>query len=383
MWANSSRKGAVTPCRMNVSTPFFYRLKLDISLGREPAYDDNSQRQPPISSLQKYVTMPTKQWIGIDVSQASLKIACPAPGGKWSIGTIANTTLAISRWVKSVDAAAVQVVLESTGTYSSKLAHVLHHQGIAFSVVTPRQASQFGGVLKNISKTDERDACCLSLFGQHMQPPLYDMPSAQAERLKQLRALLRQLKKQRHALKNQLHALQQHAQPAPEALDVIGQTIDYLGGQIESVAKQIGTVGDAAFGQLLKQVCTVKGIGLKTAMALLVATDGLKHFTDVKQVAKFVGLAPRLCYSGTLAPKAHINRAADPELRTLFYLATWSACKSNKACIELRKKLKNKGKAPKVILIAVAHKLLRQVWGVVKNNAPFDNDFETKNNRAA
>ena len=36
----------------------------------------------------------------------------------------------------------------------------------------------------------------------------------------------------------------------------------------------------------------------------------------------------------------------------------------------------NKGKPSKIILIALAHKLLRQAWGVIKNNTPFDNQFE-------
>lgn len=319
--------------------------------------------------------MTTKQWIGIDVSHAELKIARP-DGENWKIDTIANDSAAITRWIKSLDSGPVQVVLEATGTYSSKLVHALHRNYMAFSLVTPRQASQFNGVLNNITKNDERDACSLSLFGKHMQPPLYEMPSGEAESLKQLRTILRQLKKQRQALKNQLHALEQLAQPLQTAIDICKQTIDYLSQQIESIEKEICTLSSEAFQQLIQKITTVKGIGSKTALALLVATDGLKHFNDVKQLAKFVGLAPKLSRSGTLAPKAHINRAADPELRTLFYLATWSACKSNKACIELRKKLKNKGKPPKVILIALAHKLLRQVWGVVKNNTDFNNDFE-------
>lgn len=321
--------------------------------------------------------MTTKQWIGIDVSQAELKIASPE-AEKWHIHTIANTAAAIACWVKSLGGPAVQVVLEATGTYSNKVIHGLHRAGIAFSVVTPRQASQFSGVLKNITKNDERDACSLSLFGKHMQPPLYEMPSAQTECFKQWRTLLRQLKKQRHALKNQLHALQQYDQPLQAAVDMTKQTITHLTQQIDVIEKNICSSSDEDFLQLTQRVASVKGIGPKTALALLVATDGLKHFTDVKQLAKFVGLAPKLFSSGTLSPKAHINRAADPELRALFYMATWSACKSNKACIELRKKLKNKGKPPKVILIALAHKLLRQVWGVVKNDTVFDNDFEMK-----
>lgn len=326
--------------------------------------------------------MMTKQWIGIDVSRAELKIA-RSEGEQWKIETIENATAPISRWIRSLDSlGAVQLVLEATGTYSSKLVHALHRFDVPFSVITPRQASQFSGVLNNITKNDERDACCLSLYGRHMQPPLYQMPSPQQERLKQLYTLLGQLKKQRQAINNQLHALSQHANPVQTALDVMQQTASFLSQQIETIEQEICAHTGPELQILVEKTTSVKGIGPKTALALLVATDGLKHFTDVKQLVKFVGLAPKQHRSGTLATKAHINRAADPELRALLYMATWSACKSNKACIELRKRLKNKGKAPKVILIALAHKLLRQVWGVLKNDRPFDNDFE-KNLAAA
>ena len=322
--------------------------------------------------------MTTTQWIGVDVSLDSLAIARGAVP-HWDIKTIPNTPAAIYAWIKSLDVSGVGVVLEATGTYSAKLVYALHEHGVYFSVITPKQASQFAGVLKNITKNDERDACCLSLFGQHMQPPLYEMPAEAVENLRQMRTLLSQLKKQQHALRNQQHALLQHPNPLQGVLDAMDQTLLFLDNQIQSLEKQICSLSEEAFQTLLSKITSVKGIGPKTALALLVATDGLRHFSNVKQLAKFVGLAPAQWQSGkSLFLKAHINRAADPELRKLFYLASWSACKSNKACIELRKKLKNKGKPPKVILIAVAHKLLRQIWGVLKNDTPFDNDFEIK-----
>lgn len=322
--------------------------------------------------------MQTIQWIGIDVSYENLKIAWLGEHS-WEVLSIANTLEGILAWIATLDRARVHIVVEATGTYSAKIIYALHQAGLSLSVITPRQASQFAGVLKNITKNDERDACALCLFGQHMNPPLYEAPSEAAGRLRQLRTLLAQLKKQRQALSNERHALLQLPNPLPLALDCIGQTLYFLDTQIQSLEKEICALAADQFSQLSQKITTVNGIGPKTALALLVATDGLKHFTDVKQLAKFVGLSPTERQSGkSLHAKGHINRAADPELRSLFYMATWSACKSNKACIELRKKLKNKGKPPKVILIALAHKLLRQVWGVVKNNTPFDNDFEAK-----
>jgi hypothetical protein len=44
----------------------------------------------------------------------------------------------------------------------------------------------------------------------------------------------------------------------------------------------------------------------------------------------------------------------------------------NKYCRELYERLVSKGKAKKLALVAVAHKLLRQAYGVLKNKRPFD-----------
>jgi hypothetical protein len=57
-------------------------------------------------------------------------------------------------------------------------------------------------------------------------------------------------------------------------------------------------------------------------------------------------------------------------------MGTWSALRGNKACKQLYDRLRAKGKPVKVALIAVANKLIRQMFAVVKSGIPFDNDFE-------
>jgi transposase len=44
---------------------------------------------------------------------------------------------------------------------------------------------------------------------------------------------------------------------------------------------------------------------------------------------------------------------------------------------ELCERLVSKGKAKKLALVAVAHKLLRQAYGVLKSRRPFDENFCT------
>lgn len=320
----------------------------------------------------------SKQWIGIDISKDTLSVAFQAESG-WQEQEIGNTSSAIGNWARQQDASTAHVVLEFTGTYGHKLMWLLQQAGIAYSAITPRQGRQFSGVLKSITKNDARDARLLALFGQQLQPPPHELPSEAVERLQQLRTVLRQLKKQQRMLLNQQHALAQRLHMDGVAKQVLEQAAAQVGGHIERLEREISTLADDEFSDLLQRVTSVKGIGKAIATALLTATNGLKAFSSHKELAKFIGIAPTQFHSGTsVRGKGHINRSGDAHLRSLLYAGTWSALRGNKACRALYDRLRSKGKPAKVALIAVAHKLLRQIWAVVKHNTLFDNDFEFK-----
>jgi hypothetical protein len=50
----------------------------------------------------------------------------------------------------------------------------------------------------------------------------------------------------------------------------------------------------------------------------------------------------------------------------------------NKACKQMYDRLKAAGKPSKVALIAVAAKLIRQVFAVIKSGDPFDDNYVPK-----
>jgi hypothetical protein len=58
-------------------------------------------------------------------------------------------------------------------------------------------------------------------------------------------------------------------------------------------------------------------------------------------------------------------------------MAALSAIKFSKYCRGLYERLASKGKAKKLALVVVAHKLLRQTYDVLKNRKPFDENFCT------
>ena len=88
------------------------------------------------------------------------------------------------------------------------------------------------------------------------------------------------------------------------------------------------------------------------------------------------GLVPITYQWGKTGFSQSISRAGDAHLRSLLYMATWSAIRYNQPCKELYQRLKAAGKASKLALIAVANKLLRQAFAVVKFNEDFDPNYQ-------
>uniref|UniRef100_UPI00259CF004 transposase n=1 Tax=Bacteroides acidifaciens TaxID=85831 RepID=UPI00259CF004 len=110
------------------------------------------------------------------------------------------------------------------------------------------------------------------------------------------------------------------------------------------------------------------------------ATGGFTYFENAKQLSRFIGICPTIEQSGTsINIRGHINRNGDETLRSMLYVAAWSASQHNKACKECYQRLRGNGKSGKVAMIAVANKLVRQAFAVVtSNNSYIDGFVSTK-----
>jgi transposase len=105
-------------------------------------------------------------------------------------------------------------------------------------------------------------------------------------------------------------------------------------------------------------------------------TNGFAQFHSAKALAKYIGVVPVIYQSGKSQMTKGICKTGDPHLRSLRYMAFWSAVRYNKPCQQLYQHLKAVGKAPKVALLAVVNKLLCQAFAMVKFNQDFDPDYQ-------
>ena len=215
-------------------------------------------------------------------------------------------------------------------------------------------------------KTDRVDARMLALMGERLEPaPTVPVPAArralqaQATRRLQLVAMRQQ----------EMTRLKQTADAGARA--DISSHIVLLKGRIARIEAHIATLvtEDEAFARIEQRLRTAPGIGPVVA-AILVAE--LPELGSLKRrpIAALVGLAPVARDSGKRNPPRSIA-GGRPVLRRMLYLAALQASRRHPRFIAFRAHLESQGKAPKVAIIAVAHKLLTIINAMIRNQTDF------------
>jgi transposase len=127
------------------------------------------------------------------------------------------------------------------------------------------------------------------------------------------------------------------------------------------------------------QLCSLKsipGLGKRAAALLIVYTDGFTKVINYRQLIALAGLSPREHTSGTsIRGKKGICKMGSGRLRSVLYMCSLTAIRCNKGCKELYERMKMKGKAGKVALIAVCTKLLKQAFAIATKGTIYQPDY--------
>ena len=317
-------------------------------------------------------------YVGVDVSKDTLHINCQIDTDKqgqpcWQYQTQPNTLADLEAWVATLPPN-TQVIFEHTGTYSARLAWVLALQQRAFTALLPTQSAGFAKTLKSISKSDRRDAVLLTRYGQVNQPPTTILADESLHQLRQRQRHLHELRVQHQAATNRLHALSYDPRAdarVQASLELIAQTLTDEVTRFETDQDQLS---QQALEHVQQQMQRVMGIGPASAKALSIATNGFAGFESAKAVAKYVGLAPEQAQSGSsVRRKGKLVGTSVGYVRGVLYMAARSARRYNLNCKALYERLRGRGKCHRVAMIAVANKLVHQVFAVVKGNLEFIN----------
>lgn len=322
-------------------------------------------------------------YIGIDISKATFVAAFPQERG-YRTETFRNDSKGIHTFITKLDSATHHCVMEATGNYCFLLLYLLDKAGVGASLINPRKIKNYARVMMSVTKTDSKDACLIADFGNRFKPEPYKFPSEQIMLLKQKKTVLRQLQKQLTATKNLLSSLEPLPVKDKKCVHSLKRTITFLEKQIKYMQQEMEAVVTDVFDEQLKLLTSIKGIGVALATSLIIATGGFTYFDNAKQLSRFIGICPTIEQSGTsINIRGHINRNGDETLRSMLYVAAWSASQHNMACKECYQRLRGKGKSGKVAMVAVANKLVRQAFAVVTSNKSYIDGFVSTNSDSA
>lgn len=342
-----------------------HRVTTDSSVGPEPVcrMDLDTKTFFTRNSIYKAMTI-----IGIDVSKQWFDCFCTARN---ITEQFLNTPIGWKEFLAWVDEPA-HVVMEASGPYYLGLATYLYEQGIAVSVVNPLVIRRYGQMKLSRTKTDAKDAILIARYGIDQQPARWRPPSRIRQALAQLMSLREGLLRQLSVLHGQAEAFGQN-KVEPMIGEVIQQQRQHLTHSITRIDRRVQTLAEAHYKQTLQALLTIPGIGKKTAIMLLMVTDGFARFDNSRALASYVGICPRIWESGSsVKGRGSISKLGCPQLRKLLYMCSWSAKRSNPACKQMYDRLKKRGKPEKVIKVAIAHKLLRQAYAIGSKGGLFE-----------
>lgn len=308
--------------------------------------------------------------MGIDISKASFDVALPEQAG-FKLLKLPNDQTGFVELLAASTGSCVYV-MEASGPYYLRLAGFLVEQGRQVSVVNPLSVRRFGQMRLARTKTDRKDAVLIAHYGQLAHPPHWQPKPAFMQELGQLQMTCHGLEKMRQQMRRQLDALQQapfQSQQAVSSLEQLLERVEKEAALLEGRMQQLAREHCQQQQRLLE---SVPGLGKKSSLLLLVLTTGFTRFAHSRQLIAYLGLSPRIYESGTsVKGKARICKMGMSRARAVLYMCSWSAIKCNKACRELYERLRQKGKAHRLALIAVVNKLIRQAFAVATKGEPY------------
>ena len=161
-----------------------------------------------------------------------------------------------------------------------------------------------------------------------------------------------------------------HGQAYRVQVQYLCEDLDTLRQRLRNLDRDIDRkLGQHQVGSLLT---TIDGIGTQTAARLIADLGDPAAFRSAAALAAYVGVIPALKQSGKRnSTRAAMTPIGNARLRAALWMPTLTAVRKNPWLRAHYQQLRQRGKLPKVALVACMHKLLFAVYTVAKHRRPF------------
>jgi len=303
------------------------------------------------------------QWVGIDISKATLDVYLRPLGKTFQV---ANKETTISGLIEELQTYSLNlIVLEATGGLETELLIQLQAAQLPVALINPRQGRDFAKATGKLAKTDAIDAQVLAHFGEALKPQIVAMESDSARQLKELISRRRQVVEIQTAEKNR------RERSRGKALTDIEQHLEYLEQSLKKLNQEIEelTQSNQAWIEKVNLLKTIPGIGQVISTTLVSYLPELGQLT-AKQISRLVGVAPINHDSGQHKGKRMINGGRAP-VRASLYMGAVVAIRHNPIIKDFYERLLSRGKPKKLAITACVRKMLVILNAMVRDQKPW------------
>ena len=316
-------------------------------------------------------------WVGIDISKDTFDAAWLLDGRKNHL-KLENNAKGFRRLMAEVPPES-RFAMEATGEYHLNCARYLSSKGNSVAVLNPFAVKMHMQSDLRRCKNDKADAYSIAKFAEEKNAVCWTCPTDDEIKLKHLDAVVDNLLKQIRQSKNILHSLTQVNLREDLAVSIIKKTISSLENLMERARNKQLEMIETSKKEEIALASSIPGIGLETSLKFFTHVGNVNRFDSARSLISWIGLTPRNAQSGTSIHKnGCISRMGCTRLRGQFYMCAVVAIKYNPDCRAFYHRLKDLGKPSKVALIAVANKLIRQLFAVLTKKEAYVPNFCTK-----
>ncbi len=320
-----------------------------------------------------------KKSIGIDISKKTFDV-CILTENETKFYKYQYEQKQMQAFVKEMkklsEHSEVRITTENTGIYHLKLVTLLIKNDLLVAVVNALKIKRFSQMKMYRTKTDKADAKIIAMYGAEQKFKAYKLKDEKIAKIRQYIDQIEDFIQIRGQIKNRLEGLDNLPNCPELCKELFNKDIDNINENIRLLEKEIDELIKNNYQKESQRLKSVPGVGQRVSTAMIAHFGKFENFQKAKQVISFLGFEPAVRQSGTsINGHARISKKGNRYLRKVLYMAAMSAYRFNPYCKELFDRLIQKGKSFKTAIIAVANKLIRQMFAIIKNGTSFDANY--------
>jgi transposase len=323
-------------------------------------------------------------FVGLDVHKKSYHAAVRVNGVEVRTSVLAPRSEAVLIFLAPYRSGRLHVVYEA-GPTGFGLARALRQAKVPTDVIAPSKTPRAPG---QENKTDRLDCRELAFYHEKGMLRQVAVPTEEQEQDRQLIRLRDQVVDARRRVKQQIKSfLLQHGQAEPAGLahwskgsvqalrdmvlpatlrfclDVMVMDLAHLDQQLGQVNNAIENLSrEPRHASMTARLCKHPGVGVITAMQYRTELFRPERFANQRQVAAYLGLAPRVSQSGERHRTGPLLKAGRGRLRALLVEAAWRWIQvDDDARVIYRRLVQNTGQPNKAIT-GMARRLAIRLW---------------------